>query len=225
MVGSQAYYSNEIIAEIYFRRLWKTAGFTVERKFQIGQRDAYLPSLESGEVDLFPEYTGNLLQFYSPDTTATTSDDVYAELQTALPATLTVLDQAAATDQDSYNVTADFATTNNLKSLADLKNVTVPLTLGGNPELAERPYGPAGLLATYGVTVGFTATGDTTVEDLLAGTVNIANVYSADPRIQTDNLVTLADPRACSWPPTSCRWSTRTSPTRSPTSSTPCRPS
>ena len=193
VVGSQAYYSNEIIAEIYSQAL-ENAGFTVERKFQIGQRDAYLPSLESGEVDLFPEYTGNLLQFYSPDTTATTSDDVYAELQTALPATLTVLDQAAATDQDSYNVTADFATTNNLKSLADLKNVTVPLTLGGNPELAERPYGPAGLLATYGVTVGFTATGDTTVEDLLAGTVNIANVYSADPRIQTDNLVTLADP-------------------------------
>ena len=145
-------------------------------------------------MDLFPEYTGNLLQFYSPDTTATTSDDVYAELQTALPATLTVLDQAAATDQDSYNVTSDFAATNNLKSLADLKNVTVPLTLGGNPELAERPYGPSGLLAKYGVTVGFTATGDTTVEDLLAGTVNIANVYSADPRIQTDNLVTLADP-------------------------------
>ena len=193
VVGSQAYYSNEIIAEIYSQAL-ENAGFTVERKFQIGQRDAYLPSLESGEVDLFPEYTGNLLQFYSPDTTATTSDDVYAELQTALPDTLTVLDQAAATDQDSYNVTADFAATNNLKSLADLKNVTVPLTLGGNPELAERPYGPAGLLATYGVTVGFTATGDTTVEDLLAGTVNIANVYSADPRIQTDNLVTLADP-------------------------------
>jgi osmoprotectant transport system substrate-binding protein len=193
VVGSQAYYSNEIIAEIYSQAL-ENAGFTVERKFQIGQRDAYLPSLESGEVDLFPEYTGNLLQFYSPDTTATTADDVYAELQTALPDTLTVLDQAAATDQDSYNVTADFATANNLKSLADLKNVTVPLTLGGNPELAERPYGPAGLLATYGVTVGFTATGDTTVEDLLAGTVNIANVYSADPRIQTDNLVTLADP-------------------------------
>jgi osmoprotectant transport system substrate-binding protein len=70
----------------------------------------------------------------------------------------------------------------------------VPLTLGGAPELEERPYGPAGLLEKYGVTVGFTATGDTTVEDLLAGTVNIANVYSADPRIQTEDLVTLADP-------------------------------
>jgi osmoprotectant transport system substrate-binding protein len=192
-IGSQAYYSNEIIAEIYAQAL-ENAGFEVVRDFNIGQRDAYLPSLENGEVDLFPEYTGNLLQFYSPDTTATTADAVFAELKTALPAGLTVLDQSDATDQDSYNVTADFAAANNLASLADLKNVTVPLTLGGNPELAERPYGPAGLLATYGATVGFTATGDTTVEDLLAGTVNIANVYSADPRIQTDNLVTLADP-------------------------------
>lgn len=193
VVGSQAYYSNEIVAEIYAQAL-ENAGFDVDRKFQIGQRDAYLPSLESGEVDLFPEYTGNLLQFYSPDTTATTSDDVYAELVEALPEGLVVLDQSSATDQDSYNVTAAFAAENGLESLGDLAGVTVPLTLGGAPELEERPYGPAGLLEKYGVTVGFTATGDTTVEDLLAGTVNIANVYSADPRIQTEDLVTLADP-------------------------------
>ncbi|MDO7882218.1 ABC transporter substrate-binding protein [Salinibacterium soli] len=193
VVGSQAYYSNEIIAEIYAQAL-ENAGFDVERQFQIGQRDAYLPSLESGEVDLFPEYTGNLLQYYSPDTTATTSEDVYAELQDALPEGLVVLDQSSATDQDSYNVTAAFAEENGLSSLADLAGVSVPLTLGGPPELEERPYGPAGLLEKYGVTVAFTATGDTTVEDLLAGTVNIANVYSADPRIQTEGLVTLADP-------------------------------
>jgi len=193
-VGSQAYYSNEIIAEIYSQAL-ENAGFTVERQFQIGQRDAYLPSLENGDVDLFPEYTGNLLQFYSPDTKATTSDDVYAELKDALPKGLTVLDQSSATDQDSYNVTKEFADANNLKSLEDLSKVTTPLTLGGNAELEERPYGPQGLLSVYGATVGFSATGDTTVEDLLAGTINIANVYSADPRIQTENLVTLADPK------------------------------
>jgi osmoprotectant transport system substrate-binding protein len=193
-IGSQAYYSNEIIAEIYAQAL-ENAGFTVQRDFNIGQRDAYLPSLENGDVDLFPEYTGNLLQFYSPDTTATASADVYAELKNALPAGLTVLDQSSATDQDSYNVTKAFADANNLKSLADLASVTVPLTLGGNAELEERPYGPQGLLSAYGATVGFSATGDTTVEDLLAGTVNIANVYSADPRIQTENLVTLADPK------------------------------
>ncbi|MFZ2963395.1 MAG: glycine betaine ABC transporter substrate-binding protein, partial [Rhodoglobus sp.] len=45
VIGSQAYYSNEIIAEIYAQAL-ENAGFTVERDFSIGQRDAYLPALE-----------------------------------------------------------------------------------------------------------------------------------------------------------------------------------
>jgi len=193
VIGSQAYYSNEIIAEIYAQAL-EDAGFEVERKFNIGQRDAYLPELENGSVSLFPEYSGNLLQFYSPDTEATSSDDVYAELKDALPDGLTVLEQSPATDQDSYNVTADFAEENNLTTIASLADATVPLKLGGNAELAERPYGPNGLKENYGVDVEFTATGDTTVEDLLAGTVNIANVYTADPRIQTENLVTLEDP-------------------------------
>ena len=197
-IGSQAYYSNEIIAEIYAQAL-ENGGIKVVRDFNIGQRDAYLPALEQdrskdGAVDLFPEYSGNLLQYYAPDTTATSADDVYAALADALPKGLEVLDQSPASDQDSYNVTADFAKANNLKSISDLANVTTPLTLGGNAELAERPYGPDGLKSKYNVTVGFTATGDTTVDDLLAGTINIANVYSADPRIQTDKLVTLADP-------------------------------
>jgi osmoprotectant transport system substrate-binding protein len=193
VVGSQAYYSNEIIAEIYAQAL-EGAGMTVKRQFQIGQRDAYIPLLEDGSVSLFPEYTGNLLQFFEPDTTARTADDVYAALPDALPDGLEVLDQSTASDQDSYTVTKAFADKYDLKTIADLSKVDVPLTLGGNAELAERPYGPTGLKSTYGVDVAFSATGDTTVEDLVAGTVNIANVYTADPRIQTDDLVVLEDP-------------------------------
>lgn len=192
VIGSQAYYSNEIIAELYAQAL-EEGGFTVERNYQIGQRDAYIPALEAGEVDLFPEYTGNLLQFWNPDTTATSSDDVFAELQDAVPEGLQVLDQSLATDQDSYNVTAEFAEANGLASIADLAGVE-GVILGGAPELEERPYGPSGLESVYGVTAGFQATGDTTVESLLEGIVNVANVYSADPRIGSNDLVTLADP-------------------------------
>jgi osmoprotectant transport system substrate-binding protein len=192
VVGSQAYYSNEIIAEIYAQAL-ESAGYEVERKFQIGQRDAYLPELESGAVDLFPEYTGNLLQYYAPDTMATQADEVYDELQSALPEGLTALAMSPATDQDSYNVTAEFAAENNLVSIADLAGLE-GLVLGGAPELEERLYGPAGLLETYGVVVGFDATGDITVDALVEGVISLANVYSGDPRIAEFGLVTLADP-------------------------------
>jgi osmoprotectant transport system substrate-binding protein len=193
VIGSQDYYSNAIIAEIYAQAL-EAADFTVERQFNIGQRDAYMPEIESGAIDLFPEYTGNLLQYFEPDTTATTSDDVYAALQDALPDGLTVLDQSSATDQDSYNVTADFAAENGLTSIADLAGID-GLVLGGAPELEERPYGPTGLQDLYGVTVSFNATADTTVDELVAGNIQVANVYSADPRIKTDDLVTLEDPK------------------------------
>ena len=192
VIGSQAYYSNEIVAEAYALVL-EDAGYVVDRQFSLGQRDVYVPALLAGEVDLFPEYTGNLLQFFDPTATQTAADEVYAALGAALPEGLSALEMSPATDQDSYNVTANFAAQNNLVSIADLASLT-GLKLGGAPELAERPYGPAGLFAKYGVTVEFEATGDTTVEALVAGLVNMANVYSADPRIQQLGLVTLADP-------------------------------
>ena len=192
VVGSQAYYSNEIVAEVYAQAL-EAEGFTVERNFQIGQRDAYIPALEAGEVDLFPEYTGNLLQFYSPDTMATQTDEVYTELQSALPEQLTALAMSPATDQDSYNVTAEFAEANGLVAIGDLAGVS-PLTLGGAPELEERPYGPQGLLDTYGVEVDFNATGEVTLDALLAGEVQVANIYTGNPAIAAYGLVTLEDP-------------------------------
>ena len=196
VIGSQAYYSNEIIAEIYAQAL-ENAGFTVERKFQIGSREAYLPSLENGEVDLIPEYSGNLLQFYSPDTTATSADDVYTELAAALPDGLVVLDMSPATDQDSYNVTQEFADANDVKTIADLAGIS-GIILGGNAELETRPYGVQGLKDTYNVDVSFTAIGDSggplTVQALTDGVITVGNIYSADPNIAVNKLVTLEDP-------------------------------
>ncbi|WP_022893324.1 ABC transporter substrate-binding protein [Agromyces subbeticus] len=197
VVGSQDYYSNEIIAEIYAQAL-EDQGFTVDRQFLIGQREVYIPEIEGGEIDVFPEYTGNLLQYYVPDTEATTSDDVYAELETSLPEGLRVLDQAPATDQDSYNVTKEFSEANGVTSLADLAKVTTPLTLGGNSELETRPYGPAGLKEVYGVDVAFTPIEDSggplTLKALVDDQVQLVNIYSANPEIAANELVTLEDP-------------------------------
>ncbi|MEV8135832.1 ABC transporter substrate-binding protein [Microbacterium aurantiacum] len=194
VIGSQAYYSNEIIAEIYAQAL-EAGGFDVSRDaFNSGQRDAYIPALESGEITLFPEYSGNLLQYFDPETEARTADEVYAALPDALPEGLSVLDQSTATDQDSYTVTAAFAEENGLVEIGDLADAAGPITLGGPPELAERPYGPTGLEEVYGVAVEFSPTADTTFEALEANTIQVANIFTADPRIQTGDLVVLEDP-------------------------------
>lgn len=191
-VGSQAYYSNETLAEIYAIAL-ESNGFTVKRRLSIGQRDAYMPALTSGEITLFPEYTGNVLQFFNPNAQTSSPDEVYAQLVDALPEGLSALNYSPATDQDSYTVTAEYAKASGVESLNDLGDQTV--RLGGPAELERRAYGPDGLKQTYGINTTFVATGDTTVDDLIAGTVDMANVFSADPRIQTQGLVVLDDPK------------------------------
>lgn len=197
VVGSQAYYSNEIVAELYAQVL-ENAGYDVERRYQIGQRDAYIPALESGEVHVFPEYTGNLLQFLEPGTTSTDAASVYSELIDALPDNLVPLAYATAQDADSYNITLEFSDLYGVTSLADLAGVPVPIIVGGNPELAERPYGPRGLLEYYGVEVEFVAIGDSggplTKQAISDGTITMGDVYSADPDIATSDFVTLDDP-------------------------------
>lgn len=193
VIGSQAYYSNEIIAEIYAQAL-EGAGFKVDKQFNIGQRDAYMPDVESGAIDLFPEYTGNLLEYLDKDATATSSDDVYAALKEALPDGLTALDYAEASDQDTYTVLKSFAEENGLTSIGDLSKVTTPVTIGAAPEFEQRPYGPAAAKEVYGVDLGFSATGPTTLESLLAGEIQVADIYSADPAFQTEDIVALEDP-------------------------------
>jgi osmoprotectant transport system substrate-binding protein len=194
VVGSQAYYSNEIIAEIYAQAL-EAEGFDVEKKLNIGQRDAYMPEVESGEINVFPEYTGSLLEYLSEDGVDVTSpEDVYAALQEALPEGLTALDFAEASDQDSYTVLKSYAEENNLKTIGDLAEVAGPVTIGAAPEFEQRPYSPAKAKEVYGVDLTFSATGPTTLESLLAGQIQVADIYTADPAFETEEIVALEDP-------------------------------
>ncbi|WP_332641809.1 glycine betaine ABC transporter substrate-binding protein, partial [Aeromicrobium sp.] len=121
-VGSAAFPENEILAEIYAQAL-EAEGVKVEKKLNIGAREVYIKALENGEIDLVPEYSGNLLTYFDPEATATSAEDIEDALDNALPDSLEALDASAAEDKDSLNVTADFAAKNNLKTIADLKGV------------------------------------------------------------------------------------------------------
>ncbi|MEY9953564.1 ABC transporter substrate-binding protein [Leifsonia sp. EB34] len=197
-VGSAAFGENEILMQIYGQAL-AANGVKVSYKPSIGQRDVYLKALQDGSIDLVPEYSGNLLQFYNKNSTASSSADVYAALNDALPKGFEVLDQAKAQDADAYNVTKEFSDKYKVTSLEDLKKVTVPLTVGANPEFATRPYGIPGLKSTYGVTATLTPISDSggplTVAALKNGSVQLADIYTTTPAIKDNGFVVLKDPK------------------------------
>ena len=198
VIGSQDYYSNEIIAEIYAQAL-EAEGYKVSREFRIGQREVYMPEIESGKIDLFPEYTGPLLQYWKIDSPARLAKDVYTALAVAAPTGLHILEQSPATDQDSYVVTKEFAEQWGLSTIEDLAKVTTGLTLGANSEAESRPNGPKGLLKVYDIKANFTPIedggGPLTVKALKDDSIQIAIIYSADPSIANSGLVSLKDTR------------------------------
>lgn len=199
VVGSANFPENALLANIYAEAL-KAKGVKVSTKLNIGSREAYMPGLLDGSIDLIPEYSGVLLQFFDEGATQTASEEVYTALQDAVPDSLMVLDQSMAEDKDAVVVTQETADKYNLESIADLKPVAGDLTFGGPPEFKTRPDGVPGLESNYGVTFGsyksLDVGGPLTVSALKNGQIDAADLFTTDPSIPTNDFVVLTDPES-----------------------------
>jgi osmoprotectant transport system substrate-binding protein len=197
VVGSADFPESALLAEIYAGAL-EAKGVKVEKKLNIGSREAYIPALKDGSIDLIPEYTGVLAQYFNAKASATESDAVYAELKAALPDGLSVLDKSAAEDKDAVVVTKETADKYSLTSIGDLKPVAGQLTLGGPPEWKTRLTGVPGLKKVYGLNFksfrALDAGGPLTVKALENGQIDAGNIFTTDPNIEADHFVVLQDP-------------------------------
>jgi len=198
-VGSADFPESVLLAEIYAGAL-EAKGVTVTKKLSIGSREAYIPALQDGSIDLIPEYTGVLAQYFNKDAKATDPEGVYKELEAALPETLTVLEKSAAEDKDSVVVTKATADDLGLKSIADLEGKSQDLVLGGPPEWKTRPTGVPGLKKVYNLEFKsfrpLDAGGPLSVQALKNGQVDAANIFSTDPSIPANSFVVLDDPKS-----------------------------
>lgn len=197
-VGSFAYPESEILAEIYAIALAE-AGFDVETALNLGPRQATIPALEDGSIDLIPEYNGNLMFHYDTENQARTTEDVDAALADLVPQGFRVLDSSPAQDADAYVVTRTTAEKFDLTEIGDLSALE-PFTIGAYPQFSELWFGLPGLASVYGVAdvellpiedFG----GPDTVRALLDGAVQVANIFTTSPAIAAEELVVLEDPK------------------------------
>jgi osmoprotectant transport system substrate-binding protein len=201
VIGSANFPENALLAEIYAGAL-EAAGVPTDTKLNIGSREVYLKAMEPGDesVDIFPEYTGVLRDYFDDSTTGTSPDDVYRELVDALPDYLTVLQPSTAQDKDAVVVTQETADKYSLTEIGDLAPVAGDLTLGGPPEWKTRETGVPGLEKLYGVTFGdfraLDAGGPLTLNALLDGRIDAGNLFTTDPNIAAKGLVVLDDPKS-----------------------------
>jgi osmoprotectant transport system substrate-binding protein len=200
-VGSADFPESKIIAEIYAQAL-EANGFNIRRQFGIGSRETYIPAVKDHSIDLIPEYTGNLLQYFDKKTKATDPSAVELALHRALPGDLSILTPSPANDQDTVAVTDETAKKWNLKTIGDLAAHSAEVKFGAPSEFISRTEGLPGLKAKYGLDVApanFIAISDgggpATVRALVDGTVTAADIFSTSPAIPQNKLVVLEDPK------------------------------
>jgi osmoprotectant transport system substrate-binding protein len=200
-IGSTNFTEQLIVAELYAQAL-EAHGYTVERRLNLGNREIVAPALESGQIDLVPEYLATYLTYLTKDKSKASTDPAATRrsLQEALtPRHLTVLDYAPAVDTNGFVVTKETAGKYHLKRLSDLAPVAGQLVLGGPPECPVRPFCIPGLRQVYGITFkdfkALDAGGPLTVAALEGKQIDVALLFTTDAVIAAKRLVLLQDDR------------------------------
>lgn len=197
-VGSADFPESALLAEIYAGAL-EAKGVKVEKKLNIGAREAYIPALQDGSIDLIPEYTGVLRDYFKKGQTGTDSETVYTELKSSVPDTLTVLDKSAAEDKDALVMKKSRAEELGVKSIADLAGKASQLTVGGPPEWKTRDTGIPGFKKIYGLEFKafrpLDAGGPLTLAALKNGQIDAGDLFTTDPNIAANDLIALEDPK------------------------------
>jgi osmoprotectant transport system substrate-binding protein len=203
-IGSDGFYESKLMAEIYAQVL-ENDGYKVERSLGLGPRKVSAPALESGQIDLKPEYIGSGLGFY--DKSKPTGDPAAnaAALQEILKTKgggITVLGYTPGQDTNAFVVRADTAAQYKLAKLSDLTPIASQLTWGLPPECATNPLCGGALKDAYGIDVtslnvkALAACDAPIAEALKGGAVDVAELCSTQPAIAQFGFVSLADDKA-----------------------------
>jgi osmoprotectant transport system substrate-binding protein len=197
IVGSANFAESKLLAEVYAQAL-SAKGVKVDKKLGIGSREAYLPAIKDGSIDLLPEYSGTLLQYLDKTATATSPEEVYTALKKTVPPELTVLDKSTAEDKDAVVVTKQTAAKYNAKSIADIASKCGEIVFAGPPEFQTRPDGIPGIKERYGCAFKEYRSlepGAITTKALLDGTAQAADIFTTDASIELNGFVVLEDPK------------------------------
>lgn len=195
-VASFNFPESVLLAEIYAQAL-EDQDYPVDKRLDLGSREVIFPAIESGELDLLPEYIGSALSVgFESETTPTDADAARAELQTAFSDLgVTVLQYAPGQNTNTFVVTSEFAESNELTSIGDLSEVE-EVVLGAPPECEERDTCLVGLRDTYGlenVTFEVMPEQSTRVAALDNGDIDLALLFSTDPVILQEGWISLTD--------------------------------
>jgi len=196
-IGDKNFAEENILGQLYAQAL-EAKGYKITLKENVGSSEIIYKALESGQIDMYPEYTGTLLSAIAEQTKEPASAAAaYTQAKAFVQKHgFTLLNYTPFYDSDALATLPGYASAHHLSSIADLKALGKSVTIGAPPEFATRFEGLLGLKQEYGVVPTFKPIAiELSYKALESGQVDVQNVFSTDGQLLSGKFKVLADPK------------------------------
>ncbi|MDA9470482.1 ABC transporter permease/substrate-binding protein [Enterococcus sp. 5H] len=188
----------DILINMYKELIESNSDIHVNLKSNFGKTSFLFNALKSGEIDIYPEFTGTVLETFIKDNKNTSNDprEVYEAARDQIKAQENMDYLEPMLYQNTYAVAVkrSFAEENNLKTIEDLKKVENQLKAGFTLEFIDREDGYKGLQKLYNLNLDVKSMEPSLrYQAINNGDVNVVDAYSTDSELKQYDLVVLED--------------------------------
>ncbi len=193
VVGSKSFTESYVLAEIVAQVVEEVGEARAARRLGLGGTGIVYQALVSGDIDVYPEYTGTISRAILKDPSVTGVEALRERLR---PLGLTISDPLGFTNTYALAVRRDTAERLGLRTISDLRRHP-GLAAGFDPGFLERDDGWPGLQRHYGLRFRDVRIMEhaLTYPALASGRVDVIDVFSTDGQLAARDLVLLADDR------------------------------
>jgi osmoprotectant transport system substrate-binding protein len=196
-VGDTNTYPEQFVLGALYEKALQAKGYTVSLNRNIGPIEVRIKALESGSVDMYPEYINvwdTSIAGYKRDFSSARSA-YEAGQRYALLHALKFLKATPFSDTGAIGVTLSYAVNKGLNQIGDLRKVAGNLTVGGPAQFQSSTPGLTQVEGTYGfIPAAFKAlpVGEQ-YKALDQNVVQAANVNTTDGQLDSGDYVLLTD--------------------------------
>lgn len=191
IVGSKPFTESYVLSEIIAQTIEDAGEAIVQRKAGLGATGIVFESLKSGQISIYPEYTGTITEAILKNSKSKKISDINMELA---PFGLAISGSLGFNDSYALAITRTFAEKNNIKKISDLKKFP-DIRAGFTHEFLKRSDGFEPLRKCYGLVFNNFKGMEHSLayESLAQGKIDLIEVYSTDAKVNKYNLVILHD--------------------------------
>ncbi|NLY82972.1 MAG: glycine/betaine ABC transporter substrate-binding protein [Clostridiales bacterium] len=187
-----------VIAEMLTVLIEQETDITVEHKAGVGGGTSNIhPAMISGEIDIYPEYTGTGWMFVLEEELINDPDELYKEVKAGYKEDFDIVWSELYGFNDTYGMAMkrEKAEEMGIKTYSDLADVSSKLVFGAEHDFFEREDGFPGIDDVYGFDFKKEIGMDIGLkyQAIESGEVDVINIFSTDGKLKEYDMVVLED--------------------------------